>query len=272
MNALTIDFESWVHRDFTHQCDPDKRKCMDNGYTRDSGFKILDILAEKKVRATFFVVGEIVDWYPELIDRISHDGHELGYHTYSHRQLINETVLEEELRISQHIIREYDIIGFRAPEARILRGHFAVLKKYGFTYDSSVYAPSCSTCLIDGVYEIPISTSPLWGKVSIYFPKPLRARMLLKEVPFGSGFFFALMGSRTKYFINKVNKKGVPAVILLHPWQIIPPNVTPSGHHGLKKLAMRFYAKDRGKAFSNLISEIKFLPMKEIIGSLINKS
>ncbi|MGI0013568.1 MAG: hypothetical protein ACREBU_09030, partial [Nitrososphaera sp.] len=87
-----------------------------------------------------------------------------------------------------------------------------------------------------------------------------------------SGFFFALMGSRTKYFINKVNKKGVPAVILLHPWQIIPPNVTPSGHHGLKKLAMRFYAKDRGKAFSNLISEIKFLPMKEIIGSLINKS
>ncbi len=45
---------------------------------------MLDILRRANVKATFFVVGELVEQYPELARMIVRDGHELGNHTYSH--------------------------------------------------------------------------------------------------------------------------------------------------------------------------------------------
>ena len=60
--------------------------------------EILSILAEYGVRATFFVVGENAEWYPELVRRELAAGHEIGNHTYSHANLRKsgyDTVLTE---------------------------------------------------------------------------------------------------------------------------------------------------------------------------------
>jgi len=47
--------------------------------------EILDILREYGIRATFFVVGENVERYPELVERELAEGHEVGNHTMDHR-------------------------------------------------------------------------------------------------------------------------------------------------------------------------------------------
>ncbi|MBK1831411.1 polysaccharide deacetylase family protein [Verrucomicrobiaceae bacterium R5-34] len=47
---------------------------------------ILELLENHGVKATFFVIGEKADRYPELIRRIVAEGHQLGNHTYSHPQ------------------------------------------------------------------------------------------------------------------------------------------------------------------------------------------
>ena len=49
--------------------------------------KILDILAEKKVAATFFIVGERAEIYPELLVKMKKQKCEIGNHTYSHVDL-----------------------------------------------------------------------------------------------------------------------------------------------------------------------------------------
>lgn len=49
--------------------------------------KLLDILREKGVRATFFVIGGNVDKYPEIARRIVAEGHEIANHSYSHPAL-----------------------------------------------------------------------------------------------------------------------------------------------------------------------------------------
>lgn len=49
--------------------------------------EILSILSEYDVRATFFVVGENAEWYPDLVRRELAEGHEIGNHTYSHANL-----------------------------------------------------------------------------------------------------------------------------------------------------------------------------------------
>jgi len=50
--------------------------------------QILDILKENQVHATFFVVGENVEKYPELVARIVREGHQIGNHTYHHVDLL----------------------------------------------------------------------------------------------------------------------------------------------------------------------------------------
>lgn len=49
--------------------------------------KLLDGLAERNVKVTFFVLGENAANYPELLKRMSDEGHLIGNHTYSHVQL-----------------------------------------------------------------------------------------------------------------------------------------------------------------------------------------
>ena len=49
--------------------------------------KILDILRDKNVSATFFVCGHNVDRHPEIVRRVVREGHTLGNHTYSHLSL-----------------------------------------------------------------------------------------------------------------------------------------------------------------------------------------
>jgi len=52
---------------------------------------ILDILKEKGVKASFFVVGQSVEKYPDIARRIVAEGHDIGNHTYSHRDLVPST-------------------------------------------------------------------------------------------------------------------------------------------------------------------------------------
>jgi len=55
----------------------------DNKYTP----KILDILKQNNIKATFFVVGKNVKLYPNMLKLISSEGHAIGSHTYSHSDL-----------------------------------------------------------------------------------------------------------------------------------------------------------------------------------------
>lgn len=46
--------------------------------------QILDLLRQRGIKATFFLVGERIEKFPEVVDRIVADGHEIGEHSYSH--------------------------------------------------------------------------------------------------------------------------------------------------------------------------------------------
>jgi peptidoglycan/xylan/chitin deacetylase (PgdA/CDA1 family) len=60
---------------------------FDDGPNPDATPLILDTLAERRVRATFFVLGSHAERWPELVRRISSEGHQLGNHGYFHRKL-----------------------------------------------------------------------------------------------------------------------------------------------------------------------------------------
>ena len=70
--------------------------------------QIMDVLDKYGIKATFFVIGQNVEYYPIAFDRIVKSGCEIGNHTYSHRNVGNmsEEELLSELESVSH--REYD--------------------------------------------------------------------------------------------------------------------------------------------------------------------
>jgi len=91
---------------------PTSRKVValtfDDGPVNTTTPEILEILKEKNIKATFFVVGEQVKRFPNLVSQEVSEGHEVGNHTYTHPILTNlqEYRIEEELRNTEKEILE----------------------------------------------------------------------------------------------------------------------------------------------------------------------
>ena len=60
---------------------------FDDGPNPDATPAILDVLASRGVRATFFVLGRHAEQWPDLVRRAAAEGHQLGNHGYFHRKL-----------------------------------------------------------------------------------------------------------------------------------------------------------------------------------------
>ncbi len=70
--------------------------------------RLLDMLRARNIKATFYVIGGSVDRYPQIVRRIVAEGHEIGNHTYTHRNLktlSNPEVRRELARTREAIIR-----------------------------------------------------------------------------------------------------------------------------------------------------------------------
>ena len=119
-NILSIDLESWIY--FYQNAMKAKdcsltssdRKRLDNDYIPQATMNILDLFEKYNQRATFFTLGELYEWYPEVLEEIEKRGHEIGYHTHSHAILRSGEVLEHELERSSNFIKLFNPIAFRA--------------------------------------------------------------------------------------------------------------------------------------------------------------
>lgn len=242
-NILSIDLESWFYiynYAFGEQrfaSSSPELKSADNNYIPDATAYLLDLLDKYNQKATFFTLGELYDWYPDVIEGIEKRGHEIGYHSHTHKLIYTKEILEEELKKSADFLNRFNPTGFRAPQIFITRDSIACLKKYGFKYSSSTYAVY-KIINIDGIDEIPVSTFCYRGSCdnNQQFPKPLTLRMLATQIPFGSGLYISLLGSRISYFVDSLNSRGMPAILFFHPWQLYRPGQITGLNFKLKML------------------------------------
>ena len=86
--------------------------------------RLLDMLAERKVKATFYVIGRNVEACPDIARRIVADGHEIANHTYTHPALsrLPSARVAEELRRTHETV--LDVTGIRMTNLRPPYGAF----------------------------------------------------------------------------------------------------------------------------------------------------
>jgi len=124
---------------------------FDDGPVPEATPWVLDLLKEKKVKATFFCVGENVERYPEVYARILKEGHAVGNHTYNH---LNSWQTKNEAYTS-NIEKAADCIEsslFRPPYGKLSWGTIRQLKsKYNVImwdvlsgdFDTSISPETC---------------------------------------------------------------------------------------------------------------------------------
>ena len=102
---------------------------FDDGPTPNVTPWILSTLKTENVKATFFLVGEKIEEFPELVDAIIKDGHTIANHSYSHKNgwLTNKKKYLEDIENCQVLMPNNKL--FRPPYGKITKAQIAVLKE-----------------------------------------------------------------------------------------------------------------------------------------------
>jgi polysaccharide deacetylase family sporulation protein PdaB len=111
---------------------------FDDGPHKDFAGKILNILEEYDVKATFFVVGKMVKINPSLVEAISAAGHEIGSHTFNHFDMttLDKDGIVKELQMVKDDVRKitgHKINIFRPPYGRYNSRVLDIANELGYT-------------------------------------------------------------------------------------------------------------------------------------------
>jgi polysaccharide deacetylase family protein (PEP-CTERM system associated) len=226
-NALTIDVEDYFQvsafAPYIRRSDWDSRECR----VERNVDRILALLAERDVKATFFTLGWVAERYPQLVRRIVDGGHELASHGYGHERAsdLDRNAFHQDVSRAKKLLEDIGgaaVHGYRAPSFSIGTGNlwaFDTLAGTGHRYSSSIYpirhdhygmpdSPRFAYRLASGLLEIPVTT----------------LRMASRNLPSsGGGYFRLLPYALSRWMIQRINQiDRESAIFYFHPWEIDP--------------------------------------------------
>jgi len=230
--SVTIDIEDWYHVPAvsgstfsTYRNTSDFFESWKGRYdyiTRPTR-RILDILDEFGITATFFVVAEIANRYKGLVESIEKAGHEIASHGYDHkcyidpktaRPITSRKLFREDITNAKQILESITgkpVTGFRVPAAYTAGWMLDIIEEVGYRYDSSV--------AVNSLYNKTDSNLEGVGRKP-YFPKkggiePGPPRDLLEipwpyyeigpiRIPSAGGPFLRFLGAR--FILKGINQ------------------------------------------------------------------
>jgi hypothetical protein len=172
---------------------------------------LLQMFKKNEIKSTFFVTAIMAEKFPDLMQKIKKDGHEIACHDLDHSPIVdklNLTKLISRIRIATQLIKDCTGVcplGYRAPLFKINRNQLVALYKNGYIYDSSIIC------------------SPFFRSFMFFpFPKPFTFSVgkngLVIEIPVSINPFipFPIGGAYIRIFGKKWAKIGIKANLLLN--------------------------------------------------------
>jgi peptidoglycan/xylan/chitin deacetylase (PgdA/CDA1 family) len=141
--SFTFDFDAeevWIADD---PANADRPGALSQGrYGAKVGVpRVLDLLEQHGIRATFFIPARNAERYPDRVRQIAEAGHEIAHHGYTHSSPTGMTrdQEEEELTKGLSILREFsdEVVGYRSPAWDFSANTLDLLQRHGFRYSSN---------------------------------------------------------------------------------------------------------------------------------------
>lgn len=227
---LTIDLEDWhqiIRRDLG---DPDWDR-PGEAFPRQVD-RLLALLDELRVRATFFVLGMTAARFPRELERVAKAGHPLASHGFAHRPVREQSrkVFTDDLR------RCVDVLGtitgqrprgYRAPAFSITRRDtwlFDALAEEGFAYDSSLHDSPRVPDRIRPPFDGPFTLTTASGTSIVEFPVAVaHAPVTGTTLPVGGGTYWRLAPwAMVRWGLDRLRANGDAATLYLHPYEFDP--------------------------------------------------
>lgn len=234
LNALTIDVEDFFQVNaFARHVRREEwggipRRVANN--TR----RILDMLDEFNVQATFFVLGWVAEREVSLVREIGERGHEIACHGYGHELIyvIGPDRFREDVRRAKSLLEcivGKTVNGYRAPSYSITADSIwalDILVEEGFTYDSSIFPVYHDTYGLPDSPRFPHRIPRKSGSIMEFPLTTYVCRLGNKEYRLpvaGGGYLRLFPASFLRWCIDSVNRiERQPAVLYFHPWEIDP--------------------------------------------------
>ena len=245
MNILTFDIEEW--------CLYKRERHAEFDYYLES---ILNKLDERKLKATFFCVGEMGRLYSEVIRKIQQRGHEIGCHSNIHTWLnkMTETECREDTHCAVDSLEQCigeKVKSYRAPAFSIGEKNkwaFEILAENGIVRDASIFPAARdfggfprfgqkTPCVVEynglRIKEFPICTAKVLGKEMAYS---------------GGGYFrFFPLG-----FVEKQMKNSLYSMCYFHIGDLVQ-----ESHDVMSKEAYETYFKEPGTLKARYVRYMK---------------
>jgi len=229
LNVLTVDVEEYFHPSEVQRSVTQARWDHLPSHVEGQTLRVLELLARRRITATFFVLGWVAERHPKLVREIAARGHDLGCHSHAHRLVyeLTPTAFREDTRRAIAVLEDAAGLrprAYRAPSYSITRDSLwalEILVECGFLYDSSIYPVAHDRYGIPGfgryaqmlptpsgpICEVPIATVELPGG---------------RVAPVGGGGYLRLLPYRyTAAGIRRIHARDrQPAVIYFHPWEL----------------------------------------------------
>jgi polysaccharide deacetylase family protein (PEP-CTERM system associated) len=228
-NAITVDVEDYFHGPGFGRFVPCEKWEQHPSRVERNTKKVLELLAEFDLRATFFVLGWVAERRPALVRELQAAGHDLGCHSYAHRLIYTMTPQEfrDDTRRACAAIEDASgarVHAYRAPMFSITsRSLWAleILLEFGFKVDSSIFPTR------NHLYGIPSAPRQpfrirIQGSDLAEFPLPA-LKMGIWGLPVTGGAYLRLLPYRLQMLgLNRMARRSEPIILYFHPWELDP--------------------------------------------------
>jgi polysaccharide deacetylase family protein (PEP-CTERM system associated) len=229
VNALTVDVEDYFQVQALAGVFPVSAWDACEPRVERNTERLLEILSDAGVKATFFALGWVAERFPQLIGRIAADGHEVASHGFAHQRVDGQSPEEfrSDVRRAREILEHAAgaaVRGYRAPTFSV-GAHtpwvWRILEEEGYAYSSSIYPVRRD---LYGAPEAPLSPYRP-ADVARLVEAPISAlRLGGRSWPCGGGGYFRLLPYPvSRALLTAVNDDaGRRGIFYLHPWEIDP--------------------------------------------------
>jgi polysaccharide deacetylase family protein (PEP-CTERM system associated) len=229
VNALTFDVEEYFQAEaFAGVIGPGDWPNFESRVVAATE-RLLDLLDEARVTATFFVLGWVAEREPALVHSIGKRGHEVACHGYGHQMItrMSRAQFAEDIRRGKAAVEDAAgtaAIGYRAPTFSVVREtlwSLEVLLDAGFLYDSSIFPIYHDRYGIPDAPRFPHRRRIREGVELAEFPLSTVARGRWRFPVAGGGYFRLFPYAVTRRAVRHLNEKEEqPAIMYFHPWEL----------------------------------------------------